>query len=351
MSQGKADGPSLGSRREHSGANSGTHPDSHSPTGAGNSWRRYWQGAANGAAKAPHGATHLQFTGFWRTTIEGILGVEQSPCIVDVASGSGAVIDAASAVDHECRSAWTALDLSVSALMLLRSRFPDVLTVSADASALPFPDGCFHAATSQFGIEYAGPGAIAEVARIISPGGCLALLIHHREGRICHEASRDIEAVQELIESEFLHLAMEMFRAGFDAIRGGSLAAYEASVAAIRPAFSQLEHIIRHFGKGVAGGMIWQLYHDVARINERIQYHDPAQVLAWLQQTESELDPFLARLKSTRDAALDSTDMERLRDEFSRLGFDIHRMSPLHDAGQAQPLAWALIGHKSGGGR
>jgi SAM-dependent methyltransferase len=59
-----------------------------------------------------------------------------------------------------------------------------VLRGSVPAETLPYVDACFDAVVSQFGVEYADlPVALKEIVRVLAPGGRIALLMHHREGR------------------------------------------------------------------------------------------------------------------------------------------------------------------------
>jgi len=61
--------------------------------------------------------------------------------------------------------------------------------VEGDATALPFPDGAFHAATLSYGLRnVAAPAAaLAELARVLKPGGSAAVLdFNHSPNPIVH---------------------------------------------------------------------------------------------------------------------------------------------------------------------
>ncbi len=51
--------------------------------------------------------------------------------------------------------------------------------------SLPFDDGAFGAAVSQFGFEYGDiPKVAGEITRVLTPGGCVGLMVHRGDGPI-----------------------------------------------------------------------------------------------------------------------------------------------------------------------
>jgi len=73
----------------------------------------------------------------------------------------------------------TGLDVEAKALEVARRRNPGVEFVEASVFDMPFEDGAFDAVTLFDVIEHIPAGteakALAEVARVLKPGGCLAL--------------------------------------------------------------------------------------------------------------------------------------------------------------------------------
>lgn len=60
---------------------------------------------------------------------------------------------------------------------------------------LPFPDGFFDGATSQFGIEYADTrSAVSEVARVLKPGGRARFLMHHVDSAVSRSTAAQAAA-------------------------------------------------------------------------------------------------------------------------------------------------------------
>jgi SAM-dependent methyltransferase len=80
---------------------------------------------------------------------------------------------------------------------------------------LPFADGCFDAAVSQFGFEYAGlSDASRELARVLRAGAPFSFLVHHSGARIAADSTSHRRALQAIsateIEAAFLSGNCEM---------------------------------------------------------------------------------------------------------------------------------------------
>jgi SAM-dependent methyltransferase len=100
-------------------------------------------------------------------------GVGAGTRVLDVGCGTGAVSGLAAA-----RGALpTGVDVAPGMLAEARRRHPGLAFAEADAVALPFPDGCFDAAVGNFVLNHlpAPEAAVAEIARVLAPGGALAL--------------------------------------------------------------------------------------------------------------------------------------------------------------------------------
>lgn len=95
--------------------------------------------------------------------------------LLDVATGPGYV--AASAATRGAKV--TAVDFSETMLAFARERTPEVEFVRGDATDLPFEDATFDAVTAAFLLLHVGAPerAVAEAARVLSPGGRAAFSV------------------------------------------------------------------------------------------------------------------------------------------------------------------------------
>ena len=158
----------------------------------------------------------------WRRFLVGRLP-EDGGEVLDVATGTGLV--AAELV--RCGFRVTGLDQSPGMLDVARRRFGDRFPlVEASAEALPFADASFDHLTFTYLLRYVeDPGAtIAELARVVRPGGVIASLEFGVPGSLARPAW---EAYVRVV----LPLAGTVLRAGWNEVGGflgGSIRAFWA---------------------------------------------------------------------------------------------------------------------------
>jgi SAM-dependent methyltransferase len=101
------------------------------------------------------------------------LGVAEGDRLLDVACGSGLAVELARARGAECAG----IDASPRLVAVARDRSPDADLRVGDMHALPWDDESFDVATSFRGIWGTTPAALAEVHRVLRPGGRLGLTV------------------------------------------------------------------------------------------------------------------------------------------------------------------------------
>lgn len=307
------------------------------------SWDTYWHGTGDADAYSSGGVSHPAIQAFWNEFFRTVKQDYDAPRIIDIASGNGAVIECAFAVLGRQRPEFTSVDVSAAAIKNIRSRFPEVRGVVADARSIPLDPGGFEIVASQFGVEYAGVTAVEEAARLVAPEGRLALLLHSQQSSIHKECEESLDAIVRLKESNFIPYAARMFEAGFKACRGGDRAPYEAAATKLAPSVKALESIMAQYGQHVAGDTVARLYSDVDRMHQAIQRYEPAEVLDWLVRMDGELDAYVGRMSSMCRAALDTESFERVCADLRQRGYTTLHAGPLMAPGQGRPLAWALV--------
>jgi SAM-dependent methyltransferase len=170
-------------------------------------WTRYWRtGALHSCGTSWDGNYGGAIRHHWQA-VAGSLG--PAVRVLDIATGNGAVprLLAESAVAEglvidavdlaEIEPAW-ALDRRNAAQAI---RFHARTSVEA----LPFDDGTFDLATSQYGIEYADIGrAGAEVARVLRAGGRLSAIVHHAEGVVAQVSREELRHIAWLLAPDGL---------------------------------------------------------------------------------------------------------------------------------------------------
>ena len=102
-----------------------------------------------------------------------LLGVDASDRLLDVACGSGLAIELAQLRGARC----TGIDASLRLVEIARLRSPDCDIQVGDMNALPWAESAFDVVTSFRGIWGTTPNAVAEIRRVLRPGGRLGLTV------------------------------------------------------------------------------------------------------------------------------------------------------------------------------
>ncbi len=233
-------------------------------------WDNYWHRGPNDAAFDGRGSRHPIILSFWDEYFRALKDQYETPRIIDIASGNGAIVDCAKIAFGGEPLDLTCLDVSSSAISLVEQLFPGVHGIVADARSIPLDSGGFDIATSQFGIEYAGLEAIDEVTRLIAPGGQLALLLHNRAGGIYRQCSTSLKALETLQEIMFFPYAITLFEEGFAVVRGADRAEYEAAGRQFQLVIRKVESIFDQHGQHVADGTIMKFLNDILKVYGRI---------------------------------------------------------------------------------
>lgn len=109
-----------------------------------------------------------------RDAIEDVfvrLGVDGGTTLLDVACGSGLALARADRLG----ASTAGLDASRDLVEIARRRAPDADVRAGDMFALPWADGSFDVVTSFNGIWGGCDDAVAEIARVVRPGGSIGL--------------------------------------------------------------------------------------------------------------------------------------------------------------------------------
>lgn len=310
------------------------------------SWDTYWQGTSDLGAFASGGVSHPAITSFWNEFFNSAKGHYNNPKIIDIASGSGAVVECAIEAFGEIPNELTSLDVSEAAIKNIHNRFPKVKGIVSNARSIPAENGSFDIVTSQYGVEYAGHDAIFEAARLVTNAGTLVLLMHCDSGYIHLECQQSLDAIKRTKTSNFIQLAIEMFDAGFKSIKGEDRQLYEQNALKLAPAINELESIMRQYGSHVAGDTISRLYNDVGQIHQRMQHYEPKDVLAWLNAMSTELNAYEQRMSSMSLSAIDDTTFTQITDDLKEQGFTVVTADKLFVPNNELPMAWVLIANK-----
>jgi SAM-dependent methyltransferase len=310
-------------------------------------WDAYWRGSGSSPLSSDKGVDHPYIRLFWVDALSARLRTGNFR-LLDVASGDGALVDIACDVLGAESLDVTCIDISAAAIQTLAERKPFVEGIIGNAADMPFVDGSFDIAASQFGVEYAGLDAVRDMVRVVTPGGVLALLMHLKGGVIDRECAADVTALDQFQATGFIPAARSLFAEAQRCIRGktgGSRADYDAAVDAMIPISRRVETLLREHGHSVARGMLAMLHRETDRIYGRIMHHDLNEVLEWLERMEAELASYRGRMQSMCDVANTAATFKSMTEHLKSDYLEIETSEPLRDE-SGRDIAWKILARK-----
>ena len=161
-------------------------------------WSRYW---ASGALHSCAGSFAGNYAGAIRRFWEGVFsGLPEQARVLDLCCGNAPLAQLLLELQPRAATSVDAVDAAALAPEWLQRLPPGQqarvrIHSGVDAAALPFADAGMDLCTSQYGIEYVGAAAIAEVRRVLRPGGRFAAVMHHVDALPVRIAGEDLQHI------------------------------------------------------------------------------------------------------------------------------------------------------------
>jgi Methylase involved in ubiquinone/menaquinone biosynthesis len=290
-------------------------------------WDRYWQYDRIASCFDGAGAGNYNecVAAGWRSFFSNL---SPNARILDLCTGNGAIALIAAEVGRADAKSFTitAVDQAdidpPSYVARHRDQMRGIRFVGrTNVEDLPFADGSFDAAVSQYGLEYSDVDrAVAGVARVLAPGGMARFVVHASDGVIASGSRAMIDDAEHLLGR--IDLVGETRRC-LDAVRAvesgdDSPAARQKAkeaVAAFQGALKLTANYVPHAADKVmirnTGGVLLDAFNARQRVG-----HDA--VLAKVDHVEMEILAHRGRLEALVKAAVDATGAKavavRLRD-------------------------------------
>lgn len=313
-------------------------------------WVRFWDGRKPGTEhryRDPRVATVLRQ--HWQYCLSERFEGTPVVSLVDLACGEGELLriaeDCASAAGVDEFEAYCT-DISQNAVALATEAMPETaptIPAVANAAELPFADAAFNCAVSQYGLEYAGPEAFSEAARVIGEAGSLHALVHCKGGVVeaaCDEVATLLTAV---VNGGLLERLTEYVEAM--ALVGDRAMSDEAArdrVERLRHAFDAVGEAVGAAKPGPARDHVTRLLMDSRTLASRLGNYAPADVSAWIEGQKFEIEAFLHRMTSMLDVAQSEDDMRAVVGRLDAAGLTVSPPAVLEAPGQSGALAWVV---------
>lgn len=290
-------------------------------------WTGYW---ATGALHSCLGSYQGNYDGavksFWRRAWLDHLGSDDR--VLDLGCGNGPL-----ALLMMNESDEPALYCGVDLARVAPSwpaRLPD-----SQRARLTFLGGCSMTDTglpsdsidwvvSQFGAEYVEPGPLlAELARVLSPSGCVALFLHHAGSRLAEVAREEAAHADWLFAEGGLMTATAQLLEPMSAARtpqGRMRLAKSPLAARLREAFNQAQDALSARAAGsIAPDLLFQARELSAQMLQLAQSQGLVQARAAWHETKRSIFQAQARHRSLCAAALDAQAAQALQAQIQAL--------------------------------
>lgn len=207
-------------------------------------WSRFWRhGTLHSLSDSFTGNYEGEIRAFWQ---DEFARLGPGLAMLDVGTGNGPLPALACELLPGRMPRIDAIDLATPSPAWLAGATPDCRAAvrfhsGVAAEALPFADASFDLVASQFGIEYADlRAALCEAVRVLTPGGRIALVVHHAGSRLAEVAGEETAHVEHLLGAGGIMQAADAILAPLARVARGEAdaVASDATATAARRAYN-----------------------------------------------------------------------------------------------------------------
>jgi SAM-dependent methyltransferase len=325
-------------------------------------WSRFWQRGTVTTFEGHFSENYdAEIRDFWWAEFERM---PDGARVVDLATGNGAValLAAQFAREHGRSLRITGLDsAAIDAARLAETRpalAQDLAAIALQGGvpleATGLEPGSVDLVTSQYGFEYGDTAAGSrEAARILAPGGRLAMITHHDQSAILAQAREGLAQVAMCLEQErFVHLARRMvklFRGLKPGRQRGGLNWTPGAVKVREELMAAAGRLERHARDPEVqrkdAGFIEFVVPGVLRLLEQSRALSPQQLDQAWGEIEAEAETYRLRMADLVSAARSQAGMEEICDQLAAAGLVEAAFAPLSYRGGTL-LGWTLTARK-----
>lgn len=310
-------------------------------------WETYYRGGTlSTCPTAADGGYDLEVRAAW---VEFFSALPEHARILDVGTGNGVVALIASETAAALGRSWDihATDLAeIDPPRYVRDGARRLSGITfhpgVPTERLPFDDASFDAVSGHYALEYTDiPAALAQVHRVLKPGGNAQFILHHDESVLVRSARTSLREA-DLVFSDTkiyrrLHRLVEM-----DQIQPSTQRVASELQTAIRALKQGLEDV-----RPQGGGRILSVTLDAVQKLLTARKEMPARTVALeVDRAEAELRASVRRLNDLVEHACPESAMQRIAKQAGDAGFSLIEHLPLHHAG-TNLVGWQLLLHRA----
>ena len=306
-------------------------------------WDRYWAyGNLHSFSQVTCGNYGGGIAAFWR---ERFAALADGACIVDVATGNGAVALLALDTAVATGRGFTVHGTDLAAIDpvtrvsddAVRERLARIhFHARTPAAALPFTDATVDLVCSQFGLEYSDTArSIPELARVLRPDGRAALILHHGDSAFVRSARDEARGIDYVLDEARVYLKTRNFLRALAETRpprGGSGGTLPPKAAKKRRAVDEAIQSIQSAARGHSNPRVLlgplNYVQEVLAMTGRV---GPNEALDWLEEARQRVVSMRQRLADMQVAACTEGDIARIKGQLDAAGFAPVRTAVFED--------------------
>ncbi|GAB2496623.1 class I SAM-dependent methyltransferase [Arenimonas alkanexedens] len=310
-------------------------------------WETFYRGGAIVTGPAgPDGGYDLELRAAW---VEFFSTLPAAASILDIGTGNGAVPLIAKQAAQAQGYAWDIHGSDLARIDPVRDvadgakRFDGIQFHAGVATEkMPFEDARFDAVTGHYALEYTEtPAALAEIFRVLKPGGDAQFIIHHAESALILSARQSLAECDLVLKETKLYrrlhklVTMEQVTPG---TTDRATAELRSAIQAIKLALPQ--------ARQAGGGRVLDVALDAAQKLLNARKQSPAATVGLeVDRAEADMRASARRLNDLVEHACSDARMDALQAEAATAGFTLIERLPQFHAGN-NLVGWQLLLHR-----
>ncbi len=311
-------------------------------------WETYYRGGALATCPtAPDGGYDLEVRAAW---VEFFSTLPNASRILDVGTGNGVVALIAAETATTLGRNWGIDATDLAAIDPLK-HVPDgkrrlqgiTFHPGVATEHLPFQAESFDAVSGHYALEYTDTAAaLAEIHRVLKPGGDAQFILHHADSLLVQSAQRS------LLEAELVFSETKVYRrlhrlVTMEQIIPGTT---QRATVELRTAIQALKQGLQQARHPGAGAVLSVALDAVQKLLVMRKEMKPHAVGLEVDRAEAELRASVRRVNDLIKHAKTQQDMDILEKEAAAIGFSLIERMPQYHAGK-NLVGWQLLLHRA----